>query len=235
VKSRARSWLETAGATCALLFALCACAEVPRRPSPKDQHVEFVAQDGERLQGEYVVLRFVVPKGAVVFASDDLVVRADLDLHIEGSLRAVDRGEHGDAVTELGEPKFDAPRIELVAGGEIEIPGEVIGGTGRSFTEEPFQGGRGSSVILRTHQAWIDGVVRAGDAGSSGPGFDGAQGGDVIVFGNVNLRLPADHASIVGGKGGQAGRSDSHTGAAPGGGGGGSAIANANPHDPRWK
>lgn len=216
--------------------SLQSCADVPRRPSPKDPHVEFVARDGERMQGEYVVLRFVVPHGVTVLATDDLVVRADEGMRIEGVLRAVDRGEHGDAVDVNGEPKFDAPSLELVAGADIDIPGEVLGGAGRSFLEEPFKGGRGSKIVLRTRQAWIDGVVRGGDAGSSGPGFEGAKGGDVLVFGSVAVRRSTDnHASLVGGRGGSPGRSLADHGPKPRAGDGGAAIANANPNDPRWK
>lgn len=183
--------------------------------------VDPVAGVPQRLSGTLEVDSFIVPAGTVVLVEDDWTVIAKKSIEIHGKLLVRSRCDH-DTVK-------DGPLVKLEAAETIDVPGEIMGGAGKTEISEGSHGGAGSTIVLVAPMVHVDGRVVGGMGGGSGPSIEGGKGGDVVVKGAYLKRLPSNattssRSGIVGGHGGPGGPSGPGR---PGGAGGrgGDALA----------
>lgn len=194
-------------------FSACRAVQAPEAEAPRAPRAVADAPFApsaplarRELRGDVRVDAFVVELGETVWITGDCWISSREPMRIRG------RVVIADADTTAG--RVDAPRLELHAPLLIDIPGEIQGGCGRSFGDEPHDGGNGSSVFLNAPYVYIDGRVVAGEGGRGGPGASGGNGGDLHAEGYVVTRpgRASVHVSLTSGRGGDGG--------APGGNGG---------------
>lgn len=114
----------------------------------------------------------------LVWVDDDLRIEASGEIAIEGQLLAVDR--EADAL------RSDGVHIELVAGKQISISGQIRGGRGADRLGADGQGGNGSDIVLRAPLVRNTGLVSGGDGGRSGSlQAKGSRGGNVELRGTA--------------------------------------------------
>ncbi|HPF14523.1 MAG: hypothetical protein H6830_06500 [Planctomycetes bacterium] len=183
------------------------------------------------LEGRVELDSFWVPLDETVWVTGDLELHCSGPLCIEGTLRV--------APDRYGSDGYDGPDLWLSSDTRLVIPGQVLGGPGAPAFEGAaspvnmtWVGGDGSDVYLVAPEIALDGLVRAGDGGSSGPNALGGRGGSVDVRGECyrigrELRTDADgmpltQGLVAGAGGAHLGASQTHALPAGAGGPGGS-------------
>lgn len=170
----------------ALLLGLLACRG--SRPEPEEPAPE------PGLGGTLQVGDFRVPAGETWWVEADLVVVSAGPIAIDGRLVARDAAELG---------VQDAPRIELVSGVAIDVPGELLGGRGADV--QRTRGGNGSDVVLRAPWVRVEGRVVGGSGGRGGLSLPGGKGGDALVHGQLEGSGEPGQVALRSGAGGPGG------------------------------
>jgi hypothetical protein len=183
----------------------------------------LVLDDGAMVSGAHRARSIIIPEGCKITVTDDASFEASETIQISGSVVCADRPS--------SQYPIDGVRIELQAGIAIEIRGEVRGGAGGTVSGHTpdnsvgMYGGRGSDIAISSPVTLVFGQVEAGKGGMSGAHTKGANGGGILVFGQL-LRGPNSAGyQLVGGMGGQGGPTvDGRKYPANGGDGGGVLI-----------
>jgi len=183
-----------------------------RRTVSKD----VTLQDGDHFQGLLEADDVLIPQGATVWVDNDLLIHASGNVSIEGTLRAIDRGD---------DESKAAPGIAIVAQSTIDITGSVLGGRGKSYPQTiectGIEGGRGSDLLMRAPVINVNGIVRAGSGGHGGAGAKAGDGGSAQLFGLTLSRDASAQNGVYGGAGGDGLNWNALTGVAAAGGDGG--------------
>ena len=166
-----------------------------------------VIQGGSILGGHLTVESLHIKEYETVWVEEDLQITSFGPIRIDGRMIALDA---------VDLDRVDAPSIRLTSPLLIDVPGEILGGSGADDAQP--NGGNGSAITLTAPLVLIDGLVKAGTGGRGGWASKGGQGGDALVFGYFQTRGSGpNHYTLVSGRGGNGGY--------PGGAGGDSGAA----------